>query len=387
MANPASGSRVQWFYAIEDGAGDISATVPNFTPIRFNTSDLARETAQIDSNEINPFRQRVKSRPGTYSIAGNIEAELSYGSHDGLIAAAFQSSWVTAATPYTAATIDASSVDNSFNDGAATFVTDGFTVGMTITVTGFLTNPTNNVVDAKIVSVTETKIVVNATLITEAAGDTVTISSFGDGYLEVGTTPPTIALVRRNTDIGLDQIYRHCRMGGVNFALTVNTAAGLTFPIVGETVEEYTMPVGATFDVGTSSDMIVPTIGSMADTGIPLTFLADYSLEFTNNMNPLFALFQRGAYGVENGTFVASGTMSGFLEDNALLTKFINETATDHIVTLLDPAGNSYRIILPDVSYTQLSDPVSGQNALVVSYTISAGFDGTTTARIERAAA
>lgn len=387
MATPASGSRVQWYYCIEDGSGDISATTPNFVPIRFNTSDLARETTQIDSNEINPDRQRTKSRPGTYSIAGSIEAELSYGSHDTLMAAAFQSSWVTAPT-ISASTISAANADNSFNDSGSGFVAAGFAVGDLITVSGFTGDVSNNQSDLRIESVTASKIIVSGgtALVDDAEGETVTIATYGD-YLDVGSTVPTFALLRRNSDIGLDQLYRHCRVGNLSLALTVNAAALITMNLVGETVEEYTVPGGSTFSAATTSDMIVPTIGSMEDGATALTFLADYNVEFTNNMNPLFALFQRGAYGVENGIFQATGTMSGFLEDNALLTKFVNETATDHIVTLLDPAGNSYRVILPDVGYTQMSDPVSGQNALVVSYTFSAGFDGVTTARIERAAA
>lgn len=386
MPDAASGSRVQWFHETEDANGDISATIPNFTPIRFNTSDLTRDTAQIDSNEINPNRQREKSRQGTYSIAGNIAANLSFGSHDTLLAAGFQSSWVTQVTD-TQITFSVDDTDNSYNDSGSGFVTAGFKVGDLVTVTGFTGNAVNNITDGKITSLTAAKMIIESpegdALITEIAGDSVTIQTAGD-YLEVGSTVPTLALLRRNTDTGVDVLYRHCRASDLGLAVTLNSSAIITMNVVGESVEEYTVPGGATFVTATSSEMMVPTIGYMHDANTALTYLTDYSVDFSNNMDPLFSLFQRPAYSVQNGVFTAGGTMTAYQPDNVLLGKFISETQTDHIVRLEDLNGNWYRFILPDVIYTQLGDPVSGPGAHIHSYTFSAGYDGNTTARIER---
>lgn len=382
----ASGSRVQWYYCIEDANGDISATTPNFVPIRFNTSELLRETTQVESNEINPARQREKARQGTYAITGNLVANLTYGSHDYLMQAALQSAWVTQPT-ITAATISAAASDNSLNDSGSGFIAAGFQVGDLITVSGFTGDTGNNQADLKIESVAAGKIIVSGgtALVDDAAGESVTIETAGD-YLLVGSTVPTIALLRRNTDISRDVLYRHCRAGGLNLAVTLNESAIITVPLVGESVEVYTVPGGATFSAATSSEMMVPTIGYMHEAGSAIAYLTDYNLELSNNMNPLFSLFQRGAYSVENGVFVAAGSMTAYLPDDTLADKFIDETETDHIVRLEDLDGNWYRFILPDALYTQLSDPVGGPGAQLQNFTISAGYDGSTTAKIERSA-
>lgn len=388
MSDAASGSQVKWYYCIEDAQGDISATTPNFVPIRFNTSDLSRETAQIDSDEINPSRQRDKSRQGTYSLAGSIAANLSYGSHDYLMQAALQSTWQSQAT-ITATTIAAVAATNEFTDSGNGFVSAGFKVGDLVTVTGFTGDVANNLVDGEITSLAAGSMIIGGTdgdvIADDAAGESVTIQTVGT-YLEVGSTVPTLALLRRNTDTGVDVLYRHCRAGGLQLAVSLNQAAVLTIPVIGESAENYTVPGGATFDAATTSGMMIPTTGYMHDDDVALTYLTEYNLELSNDMNPIFSLFQRGAYGVENGVFRASGSMSAYQPDSTLLDKFIAETATDHIVKLLDNDGNFYRFYLPDVIYTQLSDPVSGPGAHIHSYTFSGGYDGNaaTTVRIEK---
>ena len=89
----ASGSRVQFYYTVETAPGVIAGTAPVFKPIRFNTSSLTRNVAQVGSNEINPKRQRAKDAQGTYSTQGEIVSELSAGTFDELLAILLQSSW------------------------------------------------------------------------------------------------------------------------------------------------------------------------------------------------------------------------------------------------------------------------------------------------------
>lgn len=88
----ASGSAVRYYYAHETD-GEIAAVAPSFQPIRFNTTSLTRNVAQVDSDEINPNRQRPVAKQGTYSTQGEITSELSDGSFDDLLAILVQSTW------------------------------------------------------------------------------------------------------------------------------------------------------------------------------------------------------------------------------------------------------------------------------------------------------
>jgi len=92
MGNNANGSAVQLYY-IEEVDGAIPAVAPEFKPIRYVSQGLTPNIQQIDTNEMNQNRQKATSRGGTYSVAGEIAAEMSFGSFDDLIQAAMQGTW------------------------------------------------------------------------------------------------------------------------------------------------------------------------------------------------------------------------------------------------------------------------------------------------------
>ncbi|KRV72624.1 phage tail tube protein [Pseudomonas citronellolis] len=80
---------------------------PQFKPIRFVSEGLSPNINQIESAEINQARQRAPSRGGTYSVQGEIAAEVSFGSFDDLIEAALQGTW-------TGDVLEVGSVERSF---------------------------------------------------------------------------------------------------------------------------------------------------------------------------------------------------------------------------------------------------------------------------------
>jgi len=209
--------------------------------------------------------------------------------------------------------------------------------------------------------------------------------TFETNELVVGSTPPRIAILKRHTDVaGLDYLYRGCRVANGDIEAVLNSPAKYKFGIVGETEEKYSVPVGSTYASATTTKMMMTTRGGFTEAASALDYMVDYKISMTNGMNPVFTLFQRGAYAIENGVFVASGSMNTLLPSAALYDKYLAETSVEHVLTLEDLAGNSYDITLPDCQYITASKPTSGPTALLVAYTFSAGFDGTTTVQINR---
>lgn len=384
MAIASNGSAVQLFY-VREVAGAIPGTAPVFNPIRFVTEGLNRDVSEIPSAEINPKRQRPVSRQGTFSVTGTIASELSFGSFDDLIGAALQGAWVPRSTT-SGTTISASSTDNSISDSGSGFVAAGFQVGDTVIVSGFTAGANNGRFVAT--TVTASKITFGGTdgdvIVTEAAGNAVTLDS-NAASLKVGSTVPTFAIVQRHTDIGVDYVYRGCRITNVALAAPLGANAGVTFGVVGEDAEVYTMPGDAVFTAATGSLPFVTTSGSFDEGGLAIAYATDYNLTLDNNIAPLFSLFQRPAYSVQNGVFTASGTMTAYLPDGTLFNKFLNESSTTHVVTLTEGAA-SYTFTLPSVKYTAADKQTQGDGAIQPSYTFSAGYDLTTdtTVTIER---
>lgn len=291
---------------VDEAAGD-SVTItqeggipasPEFKPIRFVSEGLSPSINQIESQEINQARQRAPSRGGTYSVAGEVAVELSFGSFDDLIEAAMQGTWTA-------------------------------------------------------------------------------------DVLEIGSVERSFAILERHSDISVDYIYRGSRIATMNITAPLGDKAAVTFGILGTKAEVYTVPGGATFAAATTSDMMVTTNGSFTEDGAVIAYATEWQATLDNGMEAAFSLFQREAYCISNGIASVSGTLSAYLKDGSLWAKVLNETETDHIV-VLEEGADSYTIELPKVRYTQGQKQVSGPGAVIPQYTMSAGYDGTTTMRITR---
>lgn len=90
----ATGSRHDMAYVAESTFGTTPAT-PVFTPIRHNGTTLGLSKDAIESEELREDRQVAHYRHGNKSVAGDINFEMSYGSHDDLIEAVLAGTWTT----------------------------------------------------------------------------------------------------------------------------------------------------------------------------------------------------------------------------------------------------------------------------------------------------
>lgn len=90
--NAASGARAAYYFVLENADGTTPSN-PAFKPIRLTQNGLAEQANDIQSNELVPDRHRRSARRGATSVSGDIAAELSYGSFDDLLEAAFCGTW------------------------------------------------------------------------------------------------------------------------------------------------------------------------------------------------------------------------------------------------------------------------------------------------------
>ncbi len=94
----------------------------------------------------------------------------------------------------TGTTISAASTDNSYNDSANGFLTAGFAAGMAVNVVGFTGSVANNIHSGVIESVTAGKMIIASpegdVLVTDAAGESVTITAWTSKRLPVNTISP-----------------------------------------------------------------------------------------------------------------------------------------------------------------------------------------------------
>jgi len=96
-----------------------------------------------------------------------------------------------------------------------------------------------------------------------------------------------------------------------------------------------------------------------------------------NGINPLFVVGSDVTEEPSIGKSRVTGTLGVFFQSKTLLEKFINETASALIFTLVDPVGNEYNFTLPNIKYTGGQPDVSGEGEVTISMPFTALYDST----------
>jgi hypothetical protein len=136
-------------------------------PLTGSEASRTTQAAQVNAQEVHTTSDQQR-----LFVENRVVAPHWHG------AVASQALMLALANRKSATTISAASGDNSFNDSGAGF--PAWAPGDVLTVDGFLTNADNNGAAFTVVSRTASKIVVSGgTLVTEAAGDVVTLTKNG----------------------------------------------------------------------------------------------------------------------------------------------------------------------------------------------------------------
>lgn len=361
---------------VEESQYGSTPTTPAFKLMRFTGETLKQDTSTVDSQEIRADRQVGDHRRVNVGVSGDINVEMSYGSHDDLLEAALMSSnWTTAA-----AVIDAE-ITISFESKATSSTSyakildsanglAGFARGEWLIVSGAATAG-NNVV-CKVVSAVagELEVIVASEandLIDEAAGSSVTLTRAAT--ITNGVDERFFTFERKYTDLS-NKFIRFVGVEVNRFQLQMQLEERITasFGMMGsKAIPAEAAIAGATYAATNSNEIFTVTdnITGIFEDNTPIE-LTQLSLELNNELRSRNVLGKLGAQSLGAGKCRVSGSFEMFLDDLGMMTKYVNFTSTSLIIYLHDTAGNKYVIDIPKVQLSDGSAPVQGESSDVM---------------------
>lgn len=290
--------------------------------------------------------------------------ELRHTQYDPLFLAAISATAYTSAS-LTAIDISAAASDNSLNSVAGAFVSSGFVAGMWIKVSGF----TGGSIIAGntamlIVSVTTTKMIVSgATLIDDAAGESVTITG---KMARNGVAKHSYILEQRFNDIPEYQPFLGSRLNQLD--LTMNnrsiitgamTFLGYSGVAAGSTIATTSTAAASNVAMDSSNNVVL-----VNEAGVALTTpIFNATLRINNNLAAQPAVANRFPVGIRYGVMEVTGNIEVYFTSLALWTKFVNHTATSLVFKLQDDNGKWLIITLPRIQFSEGDIPTPSQNA------------------------
>ncbi len=368
-------NRVQISYVAETTFGD-QETGSNLQVLRLNSESLNHDMATTVSEELRSDRQISDIARIGVSASGDIAFELSYGSHDDFLKAALMAaSWSSEVKISSALTISASSTDNSINDSASGF--GSFVENQWVYVSGFTTAANNGFF--KVGTVTAAKLILqNGTLVTEIAGDLVTVQM--GPQVTNGTTAYSYNIEKEYQDLSsILSLFKGMSVNTMSLEVPADGRITGSFGFLGSAEESLTATGGAGYTTETTTVIMtganhVPRfMENLSDTSI-----LSFSLSLNNNLRTRMIVGTLGVDSMGVGSVEVTGSVQIHFTTAALYNKYLNQTRTSIAIGVRDVDGNGYIIDLPSVKIVNGTRSAGGINTDVIGeFEFSAIMDST----------
>lgn len=382
-------SSVQLFFVEETVWGVIPVDLvspeanPNLEEFRFTNDSLTQTTESAVSEEIRSDRQVSDIIRTAVSASGEVGIELSFASHDALLAGALYDNFTTEVNE---AAVTASFTTTSPGPGTFTLAASplpspnwllNLVVGQVLRIGGSANSPTNDGF-YKIASIDAA----NGTIIftTSPASDEVagTFQVRGS-FIRNSVTRKSFTIEKWFSDVVVDTdspetgVYQHftgMRVGSVN--LTIAPGAIITGGFTFEGKQAFSS--GVTIGDGTPTEVSSADVLNAVDniTDILIDGVEDTDCSFTNveitvenNLRAQPCIGQLANSGVGLGRTNVTGTIEAYLLDRTFFEKYLNfDTVSLSFRATL--GGDSYVFDFPAIKFISGTSETSGNDADVL---------------------
>ena len=209
--------------------------------------------------------------------------------------------------------------------------------------------------------------------------------TWASDVLKAGTTRRSFTIERKFADLTVPEWHRYTGCEFNTFALSVspNAIVTSTFGVIGKSLALATTAIaGSTYAAATVAQPFDSFTGSITEGGSAIAVVTSIEFTLENGLEPLFAVGSKTTNRPSIGKSRLTGTMTTYFESKTLYEKYINETSSSILLTLVDLAGNQYIFDFSNVKYNSGQPDVSGEGAVTVSMDFIALYDATDASQI-----
>jgi hypothetical protein len=361
----ADGSRIRVSIATEGSYGVIP-TSPPFLTLPVTGSALQDRLGYVQSNVINSDRNVDDLVRLSKSAGGSIPLELRYspaaqGLSVAMLALMSGSAYTAAATIASCTTTAAA---KTVTRASGDFTTD-IQVGDVIKLSGGTAGDMGYYRVTAAVALTLT-----VDRPTNFAGSAGNVTVTRGARVVNGTSTPSFTIEVAHLDLDKAQVYTGCVINTMDVNLSIGQLATVTFGIEAQSSTRYDTNAGtagvyisgATYTAATAHPTLDPIGVQEIRVGGADYAAQSLTMNLTNNARPREQIGTLGPVSMARGFFGATGQVTAYLEDWTDHNAFAGNTPTDLWFAAIDANSRGWSISLPQVKFSDLTAPVTGNN-------------------------
>jgi hypothetical protein len=200
--------------------------------------------------------------------------------------------------------------------------------------------------------------------------EAVMCGTWSTDVLKTGSTRRSFTIERKFADLDTAEYHRHtgCEFNTFSLSVSPNAMVMATFGIIGKDITLATSEVASsTYSADVGNVPFDSFTGSITEGGSSIATVTSLEMTVENGLEPLFSVGSATTNRPSIGKSRVTGTLTTYFDSKALYEKFVNETASEIVLTLTDVDGNDIQIDIPNVKYNSGQPDVSGEGSVTVS--------------------
>lgn len=212
----------------------------------------------------------------------------------------------------------------------------------------------------------------------DALMESALFGTFTTNTLKNGVTRKSFTIEVAHPEVPSYRQYRGCIVNSFTVNAPVDGTAEVSFELngLGETLGVASIDADA-YTAQPTRQPFTHCGGLISEGGTPIAYVNGVTFTATNNLAPLYAWGECDTSDLIPGRFDVTGTLDVFFANNALYTKFKNETYSSLSFTLSDSNARTLTFSMPKIMYTGADAPVSGDGPVIISMPFRAVYDST----------
>lgn len=193
----------------------------------------------------------------------------------------------------------------------------------------------------------------------------------GTDRLKAGITRKFGSIMRVFGDLdagNTHHVFKGCEVNGFTLSVKPNAMVEATFNVIGQDLAlAASAPSGSTYVAATTTSPFDSFTGTITEGGSAIAVVTELSLELKNGMESRYVVGDAQSLKPSIGRSALTGTLTAYFDNTTLFAKFVNETDSSLVFSLVDLDGNNMTFNLPLIKYTGGQPDVSGEGPVTIS--------------------
>jgi hypothetical protein len=196
--------------------------------------------------------------------------------------------------------------------------------------------------------------------------------------LKTGTVFNTFTVEEWHKDISKGFVHTGCFVDKAQIKVPVNGLVTMSSTINGFNMTTETANItGATYTAAVAEIPYTHIGGTIKEGGVTIAYLSSIDISIDNGATAIEVVGSQTPVGFVPSMSKVTGTITAFVPDLTLFTKFMSQTPSSVEFTLTD-GTNTLDFNMPNVIYTAANKSVQGQGATTITFPFKALRDPTT---------